>query len=316
MYPPQHSSQLLQHVLIKVGWARSAVCEKTLNDLIAPLERDQRERIRDGANDPYLPPTIPPENMKEIVTSMDEALTASGTAEEKTVYTAPRTELIVACRDHCWTNVDDNGTVEESRWENGEVQLWKYDCRKQGLFICPCPQVVCLSRYRRSIVRLPLGIAYEGLEQFNAALEHYLHASDFIQATQPQILHYSVQYWISKILYRLCMLSLRLQDPTGSLKHFLRTKLSTHERLMVCYWYWRTLSGIVRKRVEQDTANHTTSNGDKRDAFHGLNEKRILESRLTFYELKDELLEAQNQYESVLMDYTQFPRAGRAYWSL
>jgi hypothetical protein len=118
------------------------------------------------------------------------------------------------------------------------------------------------------------------------------------------------------------MLSLRLQDPTGSLKHFrlykrfmdtnLRTKLSTHERLIVYYWYWRTLSGIVRKRVEQDTANHTTSNGDKRDALHGLNEKRILESRLTFYELKDELLEAQNQYESVLMDYTQFPRAGRA----
>jgi hypothetical protein len=171
------------------------------------------------------------------------------------------------------------------------------------------------------VVRLPLGMAYEGLEELNLALEDYLHASDFIQATQPQILHYSVQYWISKILSRLCILSLRLQDPTRSLKHFRvykcfmdanrRTNLSTHEQLMVYHWYWRTLSGIVRKRVEQNMADHTTPNDDNRDGFHGSVDKRLLESRLTFYELKDELLEAQHQYEMILMDYTQFPRAGR-----
>jgi hypothetical protein len=58
-----------------------------LNDLVAPLERDQHERIRDGANDLYLPLTIPPENMKDIVTSVDEAMNSSGTIEDKTVYT-------------------------------------------------------------------------------------------------------------------------------------------------------------------------------------------------------------------------------------
>jgi hypothetical protein len=165
-------------------------------------------------------------------------------------------------------------------------------------------------------------MAYEALEEFNVALEHYLHASDFIQGTQPKILHHSVQYWISKILCRLCMLSLRLQDPTRSLKYFrhykqfmdtnLRMKLSTHDRLMVYHWYWRTLSGIIQKRVEQNTVDHTTPNGDIRYVFYGLVDKRILESQLTFFELKDELLEAQNQYESILMDHTQFPHAGRA----
>jgi hypothetical protein len=33
--------------------------------------------------------------------------------------------------------------------------------------------------------------------------------------------------------------------------------------------------GIVRKRVEQGTANHTTSNGDKSDVFHALSEKTL-----------------------------------------
>jgi hypothetical protein len=83
---PSTLPQILQDVL-RIGWARSAVYEKTLNDLVAPLERHQHERIIDGSNDLYLPPTIPPEKMKEIVTSMDEALNSSGTVEEKTVYT-------------------------------------------------------------------------------------------------------------------------------------------------------------------------------------------------------------------------------------
>jgi hypothetical protein len=44
--------------------------------------------------------------------------------------------------------------------------------------------------------------------------------------------------------------------------------------------------GFIRKRIEQNTVDHTTPNGDIRYVFYGLVDKRILESRLTFFELK------------------------------
>jgi hypothetical protein len=115
-------------------------------------------------------------------------------------------------------------------------------------------------------------MAYEGLEKFNSALETYILASDYIHGSQPTILFYSIQYWVSRILYRLCLLSLRLQDPIASLDHFRRYKLlmsttfkinmNTHERLILYYWYWRTLSDIIRKQVEGNK-DLNAMNGDK-----------------------------------------------------
>ena len=41
-----------------------------------------------------------------------------------------------------------------------------------------------------------------------------------------------------------------------------------------------------------------------------MSNNRTSGSRVEFYELRDELLEVQSQYESVLTDVTNFPRAG------
>jgi hypothetical protein len=73
------------YFVLKLGWAKSAVCEKTLNDLVAPLVREQRLKARDSPSYLLLPPTIRSENMKEIVINMEEALTSPGTTEEKQV---------------------------------------------------------------------------------------------------------------------------------------------------------------------------------------------------------------------------------------
>lgn len=115
-------------------------------------------------------------------------------------------------------------------------------------------------------------MAYEGLEKFNAALETYILASDYIHGSQFTSTYYSVQYWITRILYRLCLLSLRLQDPLASLDHFRRYKrlmdtnfranVNNHERLTLYYWYWRTLSDIVRRQVEENR-DLTATNSDK-----------------------------------------------------
>jgi hypothetical protein len=108
---------------------------------------------------------------------------------------------------------------------------------------------------------LIIGIGYEGLEKFDAALETYLRASDYIHSSQPPTSYYSVQQWISKIMYRLCMLSLRIHQSHESLLHFRRYKqlvdtnfkinFGSRERLAVYYWYWRSLSDIVKQRIEQ-----------------------------------------------------------------
>lgn len=39
-------------------------------------------------------------------------------------------------------------------------------------------------------------------------------------------------------------------------------------------------------------------------------DNRTIGSQVEFYELKEELSEMQSQYESVLVDASQFPRAG------
>ena len=68
--------------------AKSAVCEKTLNDLVAPLEKNHRELalMKDGPNELVLPPEIRPEKMQDIVSCMEEAMSAPGTIEEKQVF--------------------------------------------------------------------------------------------------------------------------------------------------------------------------------------------------------------------------------------
>lgn len=45
-------------------------------------------------------------------------------------------------------------------------------------------------------------------------------------------------------------------------------------------------------------------------AAHDMAKNRTSQSRVEFYELKDELLEVQSQYDTVLTDVTKFPPAG------
>ena len=122
---------------------------------------------------------------------------------------------------------------------------------------------------------LIVGIGYEGLEKFDMALETYLRASDYIHTSQPPTSYYSVQLWISKIMYRLCMLSLRLQESEEALLHFRRYKyfvdtnfkinFGFSERLALYYWYWRTLSETVGRKIEQGVLDEkSSSNGDAR----------------------------------------------------
>ena len=65
-----------------------------LNDLVAPLERTQREESLqyDSPNQLALPPEIRTEKMQDIVKSVEEAMNAPGTTEEKKVDNA---ELLV-----------------------------------------------------------------------------------------------------------------------------------------------------------------------------------------------------------------------------
>ena len=117
-------------------------------------------------------------------------------------------------------------------------------------------------------------MANEGLEDFNTALETYQKASDYMQASQPQMSYYSVQLWVHKIVYRLCMLSLRLQGASESLFHFRRYKgmvdanlkvdFGFRERLGVYYWYWVTLTDVVRKRLEANDNGKTPADDEDR----------------------------------------------------
>jgi hypothetical protein len=105
-------------------------------------------------------------------------------------------------------------------------------------------------------------MAWEGVDEVDTALATYVKASDYIHASQPPTDYYSVQIWISKIMYRLCMLSLRLEDRVASLAHFRRYKhfvdsafkanMGARERLAIYYWYWRSLSDIIKERHEKE----------------------------------------------------------------
>lgn len=75
-------------ISLRLGVAKSAVCEKELNDLVAPLEKNQRELalMKDSPRELVSPPEIKPEKMQDVVKSMEEAMNASGTIEEKQVF--------------------------------------------------------------------------------------------------------------------------------------------------------------------------------------------------------------------------------------
>lgn len=79
-----------------VGVAKSAVCEHVLNDLVAPLEKNQRDLAleKDSPNNLPLPPEIRPEKMQDIIKSMGEAMNAPGTAEERQVLVNRSSKLI------------------------------------------------------------------------------------------------------------------------------------------------------------------------------------------------------------------------------
>ena len=83
MYPPNSSC-----ISSCLGVALSAVCEKVLNDIVAPLEKNQQELalVKDSPNKLVLPQEIRPEKMQDIVKSMEEAINAPGTIEEKQVF--------------------------------------------------------------------------------------------------------------------------------------------------------------------------------------------------------------------------------------
>jgi hypothetical protein len=167
-------------------------------------------------------------------------------------------------------------------------------------------------------------MAYEGLENFDSALETYLRASEFIHASQPVVSFYAVQFWISKVMYRLCMLSLRLQELSEAIIHFRQYKrfvdanpkanFGFRERLVVYYWYWRSLSEIVRRRIEDGFPDMYEKGGANGETGYLLpldvSYRRTAGPRADFKELKDELLDIQSQYESILVEYTKFPRAG------
>src|SRR5271154_472512 len=101
-------------------------------------------------------------------------------------------------------------------------------------------------------------MAHEGLNNFQGALDNYVRATEFIRRFTPSTKYYSVQQWISIILYRLSILSLRLLAPMQAIENFRRYKLFTEnnfgnqigfqDRLTVYYWYWRTLSEEMKSR--------------------------------------------------------------------
>lgn len=126
------------------------------------------------------------------------------------------------------------------------------------------------------------------------------------------------------------MLSLRFQETAEALQHFRRykllvgtnTRISFRERLAVYYWYWRSLSEALKRKIEGKakalvTEVSTSTVGektDRKDVGYLISMMRLrirtIGSQLEFYELKDELSEMQSQYESILVDASQFPRAG------
>jgi hypothetical protein len=119
------------------------------------------------------------------------------------------------------------------------------------------------------IIQLTLGMAKEALERHDEALHVYTLASDYIQSSQPIMSYYAIQKWVTKIIYRLCILCLRFQGRREALAHFRRYKnlvetnfkldFGFDERLRLYYWYWRTLSDLLKKSLKGKGAANARS---------------------------------------------------------
>ena|ERR1700721_1784816 len=103
-------------------------------------------------------------------------------------------------------------------------------------------------------------MAHEGMENFQGALDNYTRAADYIHRFTPSTKYYSIQRWVSIILYRLSMLSLRFHQPEQAIENFRRYKRFTEnnfgnqfgfkDRLTIYYWYWRTLSDFMKSQIQ------------------------------------------------------------------
>jgi hypothetical protein len=71
----------------------------TLNNLVAPLEKNQRELVleKDGPGRLVMPPEIQPEKMQEVVREMNDALSSTGTAEDKQVHCISMDFVLIVC---------------------------------------------------------------------------------------------------------------------------------------------------------------------------------------------------------------------------
>jgi hypothetical protein len=70
------------------------------------------------------------------------------------------------------------------------------------------------------------------------------------------------------------MLALRLQEPLEALDHFrgyrhfvdtnFKVNFGIRERVCVYYWYWRTLSQVLRQHIDQERVQgeRADTNGD------------------------------------------------------
>jgi hypothetical protein len=116
------------------------------------------------------------------------------------------------------------------------------------------------------------GMAHEGLDNFDVALHNYVRAAQYIHRSSPSTKHYAIQHWISVILYRLSMLSLRLLQPMEAIENFRRYKVFVEnnfgnqvdfqDRLTVYYWYWRTLSDEMKSRPKPTDSTYALSTQD------------------------------------------------------
>ena len=118
-----------------------------LNDLLGPLEKDQQELAmqKNGPHELVLPPTVRPEKMKDIATSMEEALQSPGTAEEKEVVPLSDPINSVVGRGDWKSNVAGFRSMEQGGRQDRVAHI-SSSCRRR-LRICSYPQSFCVSWY-------------------------------------------------------------------------------------------------------------------------------------------------------------------------
>ena len=210
--------------------------------------------------------------MQDIVVAMNEALQSPGTAEEKHVLSSWKILLNYNSSLRSWP------VKCGSTWDNIKRSLIRHKALQHTtsqatfkgtpMFYCLKHTLIAVDILLNFVWLIP-GIAHEGYKEFDSALEVYLRAVDFLDCQEIPISYPSVQQWINKIAFRLCMLSLRLQEPLLTLSHFRRYRqlvttrfkpaLPTSERVAICRLYWKTLSNYIKT-----TSGKTKSTADEK----------------------------------------------------